>query len=371
MFRRPAQVSEIPWMALTRRKSESSKPPAPTRSVEVVFPTKARRGLMDGSVPMLLAHADWGVSPIKRWRAVARLGGDGRYTVDGPDLVGSTGTVTERMGIPELTEGTSLLGFDFPIGVPRKYAEIAGIREVRPALLEFGHGPWNRFFDVADAREDISIHRPFYPLTSGIRGQHTRQALLDALGLEKDELLRRCEAAHGRRRAANPLFWTLGGAQVGKGALTGWREMLIPALRDEGSEVALWPFDGELRHLLTTRKVVIAETYPAEFYAPLGIRFGTRDSRAKSGKRQQHDRRAQASALLGSSPAERIVISDRLKAEVLAGFGPHADGEDRFDAVVGLLGMIQVVFGRLPEGPPCNDPAVRLVEGWILGRPAA
>jgi hypothetical protein len=291
--------------------------------------------------------------------------------VDGPDLVGRTGTVTERMGIPDSGAATAVLGFDFPIGVPRKYAETAGIDDFRAALLEFGHGSWDRFFDVADAREDISIHRPFYPLSSGIRGQHTRQALLDALGLDEAELLRRCEAAHGRRRAANPLFWTLGGAQVGKGALTGWREMIIPALKEERSEVALWPFDGELWHLITTRKVVIVETYPAEFYAPLGIRFGTRDRSGRSGKRRQHDRRAQASPFLHSSGAEHIVMSARLEAEVRDGFGRYADGEDRFDAVVGLLGMIQVVVGRLPQGLPPDDPHVQQVEGWILGRPGS
>ncbi len=90
---------------------------------------------------------------------VARLREGDWYRVDGPDLVGTPGIITERMGIPDLGE-TAVLGFDFPSGVPRKYAEIAGIDDFRDALLEFGHGSWRRFFDVGDARGDISIRRP-------------------------------------------------------------------------------------------------------------------------------------------------------------------------------------------------------------------
>ena len=42
-------------------------------------------------------------------------------------------------------------------------------------------------------------------------------------------------------------------------------------------------------------------------------------------------------------------------------------GEDPFDAVAGLFGMVNVLLGRRAAGVPGRDEAVRRVEGWILG----
>jgi hypothetical protein len=41
-------------------------------------------------------------------------------------------------------------------------------------------------------------------------------------------------------------------------------------------------------------------------------------------------------------------------------------GDDAFDALVGLCGMLDVVLGRLPSNAP-DDDAIRDNEGWILG----
>ena len=48
------------------------------------------------------------------------------------------------------------------------------------------------------------------------------------------------------------------------------------------------------------------------------------------------------------------------------GFGPAKNGEDPFDAVVGLFLMRDVVLGYWQDGAP-DDEVVRRVEGWILG----
>ena len=58
-----------------------------------------------------------------------------------------------------------------------------------------------------------------------------------------------------------------------------------------------------------------------------------------------------------------------LVAEIEDGFGAGASGEDRFDAVAGLFGILNVVLGRRPSGEP-DDPVVRRIEGWILGQTA-
>ncbi|OGO13459.1 MAG: hypothetical protein A2029_00915 [Chloroflexi bacterium RBG_19FT_COMBO_47_9] len=49
------------------------------------------------------------------------------------------------------------------------------------------------------------------------------------------------------------------------------------------------------------------------------------------------------------------------------GFGDFPDGEDRFDALVGLYGMINVVLGNHPSGEPV-PPHIYKIEGWIFGQ---
>jgi hypothetical protein len=59
-----------------------------------------------------------------------------------------------------------------------------------------------------------------------------------------------------------------------------------------------------------------------------------------------------------------LSISDRLEAAIRDGFGSEADGEDRFDAVVDPLGMMEVALKRRPSGEPPDAGC----EGWILGQ---
>lgn len=55
------------------------------------------------------------------------------------------------------------------------------------------------------------------------------QHLFDLLGFTNGtELLRRCERATADRSDACTLFWTLGANQVGKAAINGWQEVIIP-----------------------------------------------------------------------------------------------------------------------------------------------
>jgi hypothetical protein len=75
----------------------------------------------------------------------------------------------------------------------------------------------------------------------------------------------------------------------------------------------------------------------------------------------------QAATIETWAAAAGVTISEALVNELRDGFGNRADGEDRFDAVVGLLGMVQVVLGQRQVGEP-EDPEVRAIEGWIFGQ---
>jgi hypothetical protein len=307
----------------------------------------------------VVAHADWGVEAKKRWVAVAILQPDGHYAADIPRPVGVAGTLLDRMGSPRLSSGPALLGFDFPIGLPRAYAAKTGISFFPEVLGQFGAGEWSRFWEVADAPETISLHRPFYPSRPGGR---KLSHLTDALGLDRAQLFRRCELKTFDRRAACPLFWTLGGNQVGKGALSGWR-ILQPVL--QAADTAIWPFHGRLSSCLQSASIVVAETYPAEFYGHLGVRF----DHLTGGKRTGGGRAAQSEALLRWASQHDVELTAAHREAIASGFGIRSDGEDRFDALIGLFGMLNVVLGNRPPGDPHNDAATS-VEGWILGQTA-
>ena len=317
--------------------------------------------------PATVVHADWGKQPRKRWMARARLMADGGYRAEASQPVGDAGRLFEHQR-EDAPDGQAILfGFDFPIGLPAAFARAAGIDDFIAILPSLGTDRWARFFDVAEQSSEIAFTRPFYPMRPG----GTRRAhLSDALHLDDfDQLRRRCERAGRNRRAACPVFWTLGGQQVGKAAISGWKEVLIPALQSDTRDVAIWPFSGALSELLEHGDIVVAETYPAGFYAHLGVRFGVARAGERSGKRVQDDRRANAEVLLRWASEAGVEIASALREEIEDGFGARSDGEDRFDAVVGLLGMLNVTLGLRSPGNP-EDDEVRRIEGWILGQEA-
>jgi hypothetical protein len=306
--------------------------------------------------PAVVAHADWSVDAKKRWMAVA-VRRDGRWDVAAPEPVGEPSNLLARLR--DRANSGVVAGFDFPIGLPAGYAERAGIGNFTGFLDMLGRPPWDHIGEVAERPEDITLHRPFYPARPG----GTRRAhLLEALGVPSTVALRRrCEHATPHRPAAECLFWTLGGKQVGKAALAGWRTVLNPARRN--GSVRLWPFEGRLSALLQSGADVIVETYPAEFYRHLGVRFGE----AGNGKRSQPARRANADPLMRWAARAGVMLTPAAESELRDGFGSRSDGEDRFDAAVGLMGMLNLVLGLRPFHEP-SDPTVRAVEGWILGQ---
>jgi hypothetical protein len=307
--------------------------------------------------PDLVVAADWSKNESKRWMARAELQLDGNsYRVFPPEPVGQIDTLFDRMLAQSNPRATILLGLDFPIGLPRAYAKAAGLAAdgFRKSLELFGRkGQWDRFYEVTDNPE---IFRPFYPPPTQVKNLYSKASLLSGLGLTAHtELLRACDRKTVTRPAAESLFFTLGGKQVGPSVIDGWSQLLAPAL----PRIRLWPFDGDLSSLLAESGLVIAEIYPGEAYHHLGLINGL--GRGKS-KRRREDRRAVGYALLNQS-CDDVRLTNSAISWIEWGFLD----EDDFDATVGLLSMLQVVTRHRTSCLP-SDPDVRMIEGWILGQ---
>lgn len=180
--------------------------------------------------PALVVHADWSTHAAKRWMAAATLE-RGRYRAHAPEPVGDPATLMARLRDRAPDGGAVLAGFDFPIGLPARYAHSVGVTDFLALLPRPGEGAWARFYDVARAPDEVGPYRPFYPhhRFPGVTQRH----LLDGVGLQSmRDLLRACDLGHEGRRTATSIFWTFGPQQVGKATIHGWRDVLAPALRE-------------------------------------------------------------------------------------------------------------------------------------------
>ena len=305
------------------------------------------------SLPAVVYHADWGTAFQKRWFSMAVRTRAG-YEAYGPALVNDHTAFISRVKGETGTGGSAIVGFDFPIGIPSRYAVLIDAAAFKPFLLQLGDGAFPDFYRISGDAADISPFRPFYPYKpGGTRHGH----LVSGLGMTCfNDLRRQCELGYDGRRAACPLFWTLGPNQVGRAAILGWRDVLVPALRDPGTR--LWPFDGPVDSLLMPGHVVIAETYPAECY-----RWFFQGQRPVV-KTSLESRERVGPALLNWAQSASVTLDPELRQTIEDGF---PKGDDAFDAVVGLFGMLEVLLNRRSSGEP-NKESVMQVEGWIFGQ---
>ncbi len=303
---------------------------------------------------MIAAHADWSTDPRKRWVTIARRTARG-WQAAAARPVGDPAALAAGW----LAEGEAVaLGLDLPLGLPRSYAQGCDEQDF-PAFLR-GLATRPDFFAVNETLATITRARPFYP-ARGMRGM-TRLSHAQALGMsDAAGLSRLCDRSTAERPAGAPLFWTLGANQSGKAAIAAWRDWLAPSLA-AAAPYRLWPFEGGLHELLGPRQVVLAEVYPAESMRHIGLRLA-------GSKRAQLPRRAAAEAMHTAMARLRVVPDAALQAAIADGFGGDSAGEDRFDSLVGLLGLIGVIDCARPDHIP-EDSWVRRWEGWVLGQSA-
>lgn len=144
------------------------------------------------SVYTRLIHSDWSSSPQKRWSDAAvreKLS----WQVGASSRVGDT---EQFLNYLQDSSYSTLAGFDFPIGLPESYGQRTRLANFCSALDAFGSGPWSDFYTVADAADQISIFRPFYPQRSS---SIARQAhLIAAHGCDSiDELSQAMREGYG------------------------------------------------------------------------------------------------------------------------------------------------------------------------------
>ena len=336
-----------------RQRSSAKRPPK--RSAHVFTPGKAFEPLPD-----TIIHADWGARANKRW-SVRATRSAGNYSLSASRLVGDVHALLVSAAAEARAGKTVLLGFDFAIGVPAAYADQRGAKN----FLKMIETEAPAFF-ATTAFSTSSIERPFCqpdPSWNDIPGGpgEKERNILEKIGLDPSTSLRRCERRTATRGDAACVFLPKPAKQVAGATRAGWLEVLRPVLTDSELRKVfrVWPFDGaDLSSLVRPGLVTIVETYPAELYAHLGMSGFSKTNRGW--------RLDQADLLLASDAAPHL--DDELRAEIETGFGGGEDGEDRFDAMVGALGLVRIAMG-LDRCDVPEDAVVRDVEGWIVGRP--
>lgn len=249
------------------------------------------------------------------------------------------------------------LGLDMPIGFLNAWYDGVNIKDFKALITVFHSHGLQDFFKVCETPDQIRHDRPFYPQSSGLKGSVKRDHLIKALGLPNfDALHRACEFPTDKRNAACPSFWTLGANQVGKGMLHGLKHLIIPGYEDG---FHIWPFSGDLETCTQKPGVTLIETYPGEIY-------GWFDIPSELTKSNQNSRKNYLHQLCDNARTKGIEISPAVWADIADGFGPEDGKDDAFDALIGVMGLIEIAEGRRPEHLP-HTPTVLEREGWIVG----
>lgn len=316
----------------------------------------------------VVAHADWSLTTKKRWITVARRDAcNTPWTIDVPQRVNALlgkGVPTDELPARiAATHHHTLIGLDLPLGVPRIIGTHTGLERFHELLehVRDGTPTWREFLTPCEQASQISAYRPFYPRAP--RGSR-RAHLIEGLDAHDwSDLLRRGDAPEPGGAKPCPLFWCVGANQVGKAAITGWRELLIPLLNKE--HIKMWPFDGRLDDLTASRTpcTIMVEVYPAEVYQWLKFDWGNLGKRTQTGRLAQSDKLLDALDTLSARP------SPGLQNLIMDGFGQGATGEDPFDSLVGVVGMLHILGAKRPLFEP-EDTTTRSLEGWIFGRHA-
>jgi hypothetical protein len=254
-------------------------------------------------------------------------------------------------------DGTVLVAFDAPIGVPRTYLEAAALElEECRACKTFvdwvlaATGNPDFFEETADC-EKWHLRRPFFAIPAGAGSRGRWEARLHALGAEP---LRTID----RLTRANPTFVVRGiPGSVGSAARDLWAG-LVPYLKEEPRRIALWPFEGSLSELARRDEIVVGEIYPRAAYAialspePAHIRRPL-----SLAKNKFNVRRTAIDQLAGAGWVREHAVR-------LGDLEPALDSADAFDALLTAAALLRCTLEETPFSRANLEDAV---EGGILG----
>jgi hypothetical protein len=96
----------------------------------------------------LIVHCDWSTSDKKRW-ACRAIWERECFHIAAPEPVGRLESFFSDLRAQESRYGI-FAGFDFPIGIPRAYADRAGISRFADSLITFGENECADFYKPAE-----------------------------------------------------------------------------------------------------------------------------------------------------------------------------------------------------------------------------
>ena len=292
---------------------------------------------------MIIIAVDWSKHPNKR----------AAYRAE--PASGTVSRVTPCAGLEQLIryasalETPALIGIDAAIGFPAAPWErlVGNTPDQSGSFIDFllGDGVPPRFFDPVAHPEAWSPSRPF------IRPPPGRWSLNAFAEASANGLRRRIDS----RLRAQPIFVTSGlPGSVGSGTQAVWQEMIQARGR---SQFSVWPFQGRLTDLLTSRIPVIAEIYPKACYG-IALADELPAPLVAIGKTREAAREAALERLVGAD----WVARHRVK---LRDLDAARRNEDDFDALLSAAALMRLVLDRAPlEGADWVDPRA---EGGVLG----
>ena len=322
---------------------------------------------MSETSPRFILCCDWSKEPSGRavyvadadTKSVRHVGPDPSQTPDGTPWTFEAALAHARM---LRREGPVLLTFDAPLGLPRSYFQAA---RQEPQWQDVQHFvEWlpracetEGFFDNGQGGDDWAITRPFVHLRAGEGSLGAVRAKAAAHGVELERDIERLTRGKSVFLAAG-----LPGS-MGSAAKDLWRG-LAQAIRGSSSsprDFGVWPFEGSIGTLLSTRGIAIGEIYPRAAY---GLALSRRRVEKRAcmaiNKSRLEDRTAALAWLLSDS----WMPDGCLSGEALR-FAMADEQGDAFDAAITCIALLRCMV----EGTPFSDPAREdpVAEGGILG----
>lgn len=325
--------------------------------------------------PLTFISADWASNKSRNKRSVhvAVLRHDGRVCVERvtPPTTGRTAHKWNLKGLLRLGDewarsGASvIIGVDVALGVPVAYLKR---RKAQTFLEWLGSAPGALGKETESSTRCYtgpvpwSVDDPFFNLTSNPKPARRDSGVFVELRRRVgDELLYR---RFDQKTGAQPLWALNKGGSVGSGTRDFWRD-LVEELGERKPSFRVWPFEPPGVSPVDSRRITLAETYPALAYSvALASALHDRPPRlVQIGKTVTDRRRRVCERVKGMSWFERTSWEHRGKLD--EAFDGAFRNEDHFDSLLTALAVVRCALER-PEGLYDEKAVDRTAEGGML-----